>query len=58
MGAGLLLFVAALVIDMLVETGVLNFVLASDFGSLSLAIVTSFRIYNDVICRMKGDNQR
>ena len=54
MGARLLLSVAALVIDMLVESGVLNFVLAGDFGFLSLAIVMSSRIYNDVIYRMIG----
>jgi PAS domain S-box-containing protein len=49
LGAGLLLFVAALIMDMLVESGIVTFVLASDFGFLPLAMVMSFQIYNDII---------
>jgi signal transduction histidine kinase len=49
LGAGLLLFVAALVIDVLVESGVVNFVLTSDFGFLPLALVMSLRLAGEVI---------
>lgn len=49
LGAGLFLFAAALVVDMLVESSVISFVLTSDFGLLPLAIVMSLRISNDVI---------
>jgi hypothetical protein len=49
LGTGLLLFVCTLVVDMLVESGALDFVLASDFGFLSLAIVMSLQMSNAVI---------
>jgi two-component system nitrate/nitrite sensor histidine kinase NarX len=49
LGAGLLLFVATLVIDTLVESGAINFVLASDFGFLPLAIVMSIRLSGNII---------
>ena len=49
LGAGLLLFVATIVFDILVESGMVDFVLLSDFGLLPLAIVMSLRISNDII---------
>jgi hypothetical protein len=49
LGVGLVLFVATIVFDILVESGAVDFVLASDFGFLPLAIVMSIRLSNDVI---------
>ena len=49
LGAGLLLFVATLAFDFLVESGMVDFVLLSDFGFLPLAIVMSLRISGDII---------
>ena len=49
LGAGLLFFVATIIFDMFVESGIINFVLASDFGFLGLAIVMSLKMSNDII---------
>jgi signal transduction histidine kinase len=49
LGVGMLLFVAALIFDALVEAGAIDFVFASDFAFLPLAIVMSLRLSNDVI---------
>jgi signal transduction histidine kinase len=49
LGAGLLFFVAALIVDILVEAGLLDFVLASDFGFVPLAVVMSLQLANEVI---------
>ena len=49
LGAGLLFFVATIIFDMLVESGIINFVIASDFGFLGLAIVMSLKMSNDII---------
>lgn len=49
LGAGVLFFVASIIFDMLIESGVINFVLASDFAFFGLAIVMSLRISNDRI---------
>lgn len=49
LGAGLLLFVSTLVVDFLVESGAIDFVLASDFGFLPLAIAMGLRLSNDVM---------
>jgi signal transduction histidine kinase len=49
LGAGLLFFVATIIFDMFVESGIINFVIASDFGFLGLAIVMSLKMSNDII---------
>jgi PAS domain S-box-containing protein len=49
LGAGLLFFVATIIFDMFVESGVIDFVLASDFGFLGLAIVISLQMTNNII---------
>jgi PAS domain S-box-containing protein len=49
LGTGLLLFVATIVFDIFVETGLIDFVLASDFGFLPLAVVMSLKLSSDVI---------
>jgi signal transduction histidine kinase len=49
LGSGLVLFVAAIVFDIFVESGAVDFVLASDFGFLPLAIVMSIKLSNDVL---------
>ncbi len=49
LGAGLSLFVFSLVVDFLVEGGLIDFVLLSDFGFLPLAIVMSLQLSNQVI---------
>jgi signal transduction histidine kinase len=45
----LLFFVATIIFDMFVESGIINFVIASDFGFLGLAIVMSLKMSNDII---------
>ena len=43
------LFVVTIVFDIFVESGLINFVLASDFGFLPLATVMSLKLAQDVI---------
>lgn len=49
LGAGLLFFVATIIFDMFVESGAIDFVLASDYGFLGLALVMSVKMVNDFL---------
>ena len=49
LGFGLLWLIATIVVDNLVDTGVIDFILLSDFGFLGLAIAASLKMANDVI---------
>jgi signal transduction histidine kinase len=49
LGFGLLWFVATIVVDNLVDFGVIDFIFLSDFGFLGLAIAMSLKMANDTI---------
>ena len=49
LGAGVLFFIATIIFDMFVEAGVIEFVLASDYGFLGLAMVMSLKMSSDII---------
>ena len=49
LGFGLLWFIATIVVDNLVDFGVIDFIFLSDFGFLGLAIAMSLKMANDTI---------
>ena len=49
LGGGMLFFVSTIIFDMLLETGIIDFVFTSDFGFLPLAVVMGLHLANKVV---------